>query len=107
MRQYVYSCPLCRHWYTVPSLRMQTFCRERGYCNRCAETNLYRYRCHLARIEASILDTDGVPGGRLKELAAARYPERRGLYRELYRKRENQLQAVLGRHVPQPSCEAV
>lgn len=97
MRQYAYSCPLCRHWYSVPSLAMQTFCRERGYCNRCAETNLYRFRCHLARIEASIMDPDGSPGGRLKALAT-RYPERRGLYRELYRKREAQLEAAQRRH---------
>lgn len=99
MRTFLYSCPLCRRWHAVPSLAMQAFCRERGYCNRCAETNLYRYRCHLARIESSIMDADGTPGGRLKNLAS-RHPERRTVYREIYRKREVQLEAAQARLHP-------
>lgn len=93
MLTFINDCRLCRRWNIVPSAASRQRCKDRGYCDQCAGSDLYRYRCHIARIEESIRNPDGSLGGTLRQLAL-QYPERRDIYRQLYRKREVQLQAA-------------
>lgn len=88
-----YDCRLCRRARLVRSMFDHKKCRQRGYCDDCAASGLFRFRCHIARIEHSILNADNTPGGRLRELATA-HPDRREVYRSLYRKRTAQLEAA-------------
>ncbi len=94
MRHHVYSCPACRQWRVCLSSELRQLCRECGACVECWRTDFYRLRCHIARIEAAIMDADDAPGGRIAYLARQRPERERGIYRQLWRKREQQLAAA-------------
>ena len=94
MRQYVYRCPACRVWAECLSTEIRELCHKRGACVECVRTDFFRLRCHVARIEASIMDPDEMSGGIIACKARQQPPNERELYRRLWRKRERQLAAA-------------
>jgi hypothetical protein len=85
-RPYLYECPKCNKWCSVPTSEMQQECREAGACPRCQHDTSWLARVKVAAIEEHM--------ARLVTLGKAAPEEQKAVYRAMWRKKAAQLQVA-------------
>jgi hypothetical protein len=82
-RPYLYECPKCDKWCSVPTSEMQQECRAAGACPRCQHDAAWLARVKVAAIEEHM--------ARLVTLGKAAPEAKKATLRAMYVKKQQQL----------------
>jgi hypothetical protein len=55
-RMYLYGCPICHRWFTVPTLEEQAVLRDCGACAACCRDQGWVLRVRIAAIEQHLAE---------------------------------------------------
>lgn len=82
-RMYIVNCSVCHRWCSVPSLELQSICREAGACLDCMKNDYFLLRVRIVAVE-EVLRVIVRKGKALPE-------ERREQWRMVYVRKTRQL----------------
>lgn len=85
-RTYLVDCSICHTWSSVPTLEVQSICREAGVCVACMRNDYFLLKVRIAAIEAA-MESIAKRGQHMPE-------DRRPLLRSVYAKKALQLKAA-------------
>jgi hypothetical protein len=84
---YVVDCKVCHRWSSVPTIEIQTICRDAGACLECMKHDYFVLKVRIAAIEMH-LDELAARGKQMPEGTG------RNFLRNLYGKKSAQLAAA-------------
>lgn len=82
-RAYIVDCSICHRWSSVPTLEIQSICREAGVCPACMRNDFFLLRVRIAAIEMHLES--------LKKKGQALPEDEREPLREMYSRKARQL----------------
>ena len=82
-RTYLVSCSVCHQWHSVPSVEIQSICKEAGACPDCMRNDYFLLRVKIAALEMHLDE--------LVKRAKSMPEDRRVFLRSIYVKKSAEL----------------